>query len=123
MLLRLCLISAGLWLCGQGGPTDLGLTSSSPLPTVTLINVSVKLTGTVVGVKINTDEGTTEYRIDELARLGGTTVRNVRAYQDRGLLPSVPSPRACGSVLRPPPGPPASHNPSARSRLHTLEHQ
>jgi DNA-binding transcriptional MerR regulator len=28
-----------------------------------------------------------EYRIDELARLGGTTVRNVRAYQDRGLLP------------------------------------
>lgn len=28
-----------------------------------------------------------EYRVDELARLGGTTVRNVRAYQDRGLLP------------------------------------
>jgi len=28
----------------------------------------------------------TEYRIDELARLAGTTVRNVRAYQDRGLL-------------------------------------
>ncbi|HEY8480048.1 MAG TPA: MerR family transcriptional regulator [Spirillospora sp.] len=27
------------------------------------------------------------YRIDELARLGGSTVRNVRAYQDRGLLP------------------------------------
>lgn len=27
-----------------------------------------------------------EYRIDELARLAGTTVRNVRAYQDRGLL-------------------------------------
>lgn len=27
-----------------------------------------------------------EYRIDELARLGGTTVRNVRVYQDRGLL-------------------------------------
>ncbi|MFY9587650.1 MAG: MerR family transcriptional regulator [Actinomycetota bacterium] len=27
-----------------------------------------------------------EYRIDELAREGGTTVRNVRAYQDRGLL-------------------------------------
>lgn len=30
----------------------------------------------------------TEYRIDELARLAGTTVRNVRVYQDRGLLPS-----------------------------------
>jgi len=29
----------------------------------------------------------TEYRIDELARLAGTTVRNVRVYQDRGLLP------------------------------------
>ena len=28
-----------------------------------------------------------EYRIDELARVSGTTVRNVRAYQDRGLLP------------------------------------
>ncbi|KIH97915.1 MerR family transcriptional regulator [Streptomonospora alba] len=27
-----------------------------------------------------------EYRIDELARLSGTTVRNVRVYQDRGLL-------------------------------------
>ncbi len=30
----------------------------------------------------------TEYRIDELARLAGTTVRNVRVYQDRGLLPA-----------------------------------
>jgi DNA-binding transcriptional MerR regulator len=28
----------------------------------------------------------TEYRIDELAREAGTTVRNVRAYQERGLL-------------------------------------
>jgi DNA-binding transcriptional MerR regulator len=27
------------------------------------------------------------FRIDELARLAGTTVRNARAYQDRGLLP------------------------------------
>jgi DNA-binding transcriptional MerR regulator len=27
------------------------------------------------------------YRVDDLARLAGTTVRNVRAYQDRGLLP------------------------------------
>src|SRR5580698_2240550 len=27
-----------------------------------------------------------EYRIDELARLAATTVRNVRVYQDRGLL-------------------------------------
>ena len=29
----------------------------------------------------------TEYRIDDLARAAGTTVRNVRGYQDRGLLP------------------------------------
>lgn len=36
-----------------------------------------------------------EYRIDELARLAGTTVRNVRAYQDRGLLPP---PRRQGRV-------------------------
>jgi DNA-binding transcriptional MerR regulator len=28
-----------------------------------------------------------DYRIDELARAGNTTVRNVRAYQERGLLP------------------------------------
>ena len=29
----------------------------------------------------------TEYRVSELARAAGTTVRNVRVYQDRGLLP------------------------------------
>ncbi len=29
-----------------------------------------------------------DYRIDELAHEAGTTVRNVRAYQDRGLLPA-----------------------------------
>jgi DNA-binding transcriptional MerR regulator len=29
----------------------------------------------------------TSYRVDDLARAAGTTVRNVRAYQDRGLLP------------------------------------
>ncbi|MAA74550.1 MAG: MerR family transcriptional regulator [Salinisphaeraceae bacterium] len=28
-----------------------------------------------------------EYSIDELARIAGSTVRNVRAYQDRGLMP------------------------------------
>jgi DNA-binding transcriptional MerR regulator len=30
--------------------------------------------------------GEREYTIDELARVAGTTVRNVRAYQDRGLI-------------------------------------
>ncbi|UQE75427.1 MerR family transcriptional regulator [Gordonia sp. PP30] len=29
----------------------------------------------------------TEYRIEDLARAAGTTVRNVRGYQDRGLIP------------------------------------
>src|SRR5690349_3353611 len=28
-----------------------------------------------------------EYRIDDLARLSGTTTRNIRVYRDRGLLP------------------------------------
>jgi DNA-binding transcriptional MerR regulator len=28
-----------------------------------------------------------EYRIEDLARLGGTTTRNIRVYRDRGLLP------------------------------------
>lgn len=37
----------------------------------------------------------TEYRIDELARVSRTTVRNIRAYQDRGLLPP---PRRQGRV-------------------------
>ena len=36
-----------------------------------------------------------EYRVDELAREAGTTVRNVRAYQDRGL---IPPPRREGRV-------------------------
>jgi DNA-binding transcriptional MerR regulator len=36
-----------------------------------------------------------EYRIDELARLAGTNVRNVRVYQDRGLLAA---PRRDGRV-------------------------
>jgi DNA-binding transcriptional MerR regulator len=31
--------------------------------------------------------GRVDYRIDDLARAAGTTVRNVRVYQDRGLLP------------------------------------
>ena len=31
--------------------------------------------------------GKGEYRIDDLARAAGTTTRNVRAYQERGLLP------------------------------------
>lgn len=32
-------------------------------------------------------EDAREYSVDELARAAGSSVRNVRAYQDRGLLP------------------------------------
>lgn len=42
------------------------------------------------------DPSAREYRVDEIARLAGTTVRNVRAYQDRGLLPA---PRRSGRVV------------------------
>jgi DNA-binding transcriptional MerR regulator len=38
-------------------------------------------------LKAGEGPGIAEYRIDDLARVAGTTVRNVRAYQDRGLLP------------------------------------
>jgi DNA-binding transcriptional MerR regulator len=44
---------------------------------------------------VDHSEGGREYRIDELARVVGTTVRNVRAYQDRGL---IPPPRRVGRV-------------------------
>ena len=37
--------------------------------------------------KLNADSGAEEFSIDELARVADTTVRNVRAYQDRGLIP------------------------------------
>lgn len=40
--------------------------------------------------------GVREYRIDELAHEAGTTVRNVRAYQERGLLPPA---RRAGRVV------------------------
>ncbi len=45
----------------------------------------------VVGARLAERTGATqvaEYRIDDLARAAGTTTRNVRAYQERGLLPA-----------------------------------
>lgn len=38
--------------------------------------------------KASNEGASSEYTVDELARVAGTTVRNVRAYQDRGLLPA-----------------------------------
>lgn len=46
-------------------------------------------------MSLSTESGPREYRIDELARAAGTTVRNVRSYQDRGLLAP---PRRSGRV-------------------------
>lgn len=40
----------------------------------------------------------TEFRIDELARAAGTTTRNVRAYQERGLLPPPSKHRGRASI-------------------------
>jgi DNA-binding transcriptional MerR regulator len=42
-----------------------------------------------------TESALTEYRVAELARAADTTVRNVRVYQDRGLLPP---PRRLGRI-------------------------
>lgn len=39
-----------------------------------------------------------EYRIDDLARAAGTTTRNVRSYQERGLLP-VPTTRSGRALI------------------------
>jgi len=44
------------------------------------------ITMNIVTIQVVTFPGMGEYRIDELARLAATTVRNVRVYQDRGLL-------------------------------------
>lgn len=48
-------------------------------------NAVSQLFDAAVRVPQNPD-GTGEYRIEELARLAGTTTRNIRVYRDRGLL-------------------------------------
>ncbi len=53
------------------------------------------MTAAVTDVDADGREQPAQYRIDDLAALVGTTVRNVRAYQDRGLLPP---PRRVGRV-------------------------
>lgn len=49
--------------------------------------IPAKATASAPSPSIRESSRETEYTIDELAREGGSTVRNVRAYQDRGLLP------------------------------------
>ncbi|CAM5682821.1 hypothetical protein SGLAM104S_04389 [Streptomyces glaucescens] len=38
--------------------------------------------------------GKREYRMDELARLAGITVRTLRFYRERGLIPAAPAAKA-----------------------------
>lgn len=44
---------------------------------------------------------TAEYRIEDLAHLSGATVRTIRAYQDRGLLPARNAAAGPTSTARP----------------------
>jgi DNA-binding transcriptional MerR regulator len=81
--------------------SDSEITVTSP-PGVGTEDVHVlTLCSTIVGCNLTRTTGSVsnvmnqEYRIDELAQLAGTTVRNIRAYQDRGLLPA---PRRVGRV-------------------------
>src|SRR4051794_36953077 len=64
--------------------------------TQTLVDLGT-LKPPAVGPRTFVDGGqrVTEYRLDDLARAAGTTVRNVRAYAERGLLPA---PRREGRV-------------------------
>ncbi len=60
----------------------------------------------------------TEYRIDDLARAAGTTTRNVRGYQDRGLLPRPLKRGAHRDLHRPAPGSVDPHQQPAQARVH-----
>src|SRR3954470_22334531 len=48
---------------------------------------SCVVTVAAVGSAVSRGSDVSDYRIDDLSRAAGTTVRNVRVYQDRGLLP------------------------------------
>jgi DNA-binding transcriptional MerR regulator len=63
-------------------------------PNGTVTNVTIEPRRAALDATVP-DDPSAEIRIDELARRAGTTVRNVRAYQDRGLLPP---PRRAGRV-------------------------
>ena len=51
-----------------------------------MCTAAMNVTMNIVSIQVVTFSDMGEYRIDELARLAATTVRNVRVYQDRGLL-------------------------------------
>lgn len=62
---------------------------TAPLTPKSILQTLRKLSNTTLGNENLTEENTAdkEFTIDEIAREADTTVRNVRAYQDRGLLP------------------------------------
>ncbi|SBU99279.1 Predicted transcriptional regulators [Streptomyces sp. Ncost-T6T-1] len=55
--------------------------------------------GADVGAGAGVGAGAAEYRIEDLAHASGATVRTIRAYQDRGLLPT-PERRGRANVYR-----------------------
>ncbi|MEU9846798.1 MerR family transcriptional regulator [Streptomyces sp. NPDC047985] len=57
------------------------------------------MTGTGQSPPTATERSAAEYRIEDLAHASGTTVRTIRAYQDRGLLPT-PERRGRANVYR-----------------------
>lgn len=71
----------------QTGYDPLSYTKQSDRPVSTKKTRSKKQEKTDTVNPASQPDITAEYSIDELAREGETTVRNVRAYQDRGILP------------------------------------
>lgn len=61
----------------------------------TTIQAAVRQLLRAAGPAAGRSSGRRQYRVDDLARAAGTTTRNVRAYQERGLLPP---PRRSGRV-------------------------
>ncbi|WP_324194317.1 MerR family transcriptional regulator [Nocardia blacklockiae] len=67
------------------------MSTRSVLPVPAVLTRTRAWAARVVGERLGEGTGEAEmaeYRIDELARAAGTTSRNVRAYQERGLLPT-----------------------------------
>lgn len=62
---------------------------TTPLTPKSILQTLRKLSNTTLAADSSNSEATAvkEFTIDEIAREAETTVRNVRAYQDRGLLP------------------------------------
>ncbi|CAM3986418.1 MerR family transcriptional regulator [Smaragdicoccus niigatensis] len=71
---------------GRARTASVGLPLRRPLSRLPGLGPAMKSISWTSGVNPERSAVTGEYRIDDLARAAGTTVRNVRAYQERGLL-------------------------------------